>query len=211
MCSDRFTQVVSNRRGSMIGVASQIPPKGGKSSGRPNTNAPATTTVNCRVKRQMPLTAASMEIAQPHHSWHNNDDDAAFGNPMDSCITPKSPALLLNPAAHLNCTPLPLAASLDARLEYRLSPTSTQEAIQEKAQPETIWGPGCCASTQQANFLMFAMQVSLHVIVRVLLPALTAASMEIAQPHHSWHTNDDDAAFGIRWIPASHPSRRHCC
>ncbi|KAL3208898.1 hypothetical protein MRX96_038500 [Rhipicephalus microplus] len=63
------------------------------------------------------LTAASAEIAQPHLSWHANDDDAAFDHPMDSCITPDSPPLLLNPTAHLNCTSAPLAASLDARLE----------------------------------------------------------------------------------------------
>ncbi|XP_075743562.1 rhomboid family intramembrane serine protease rho-7 isoform X2 [Rhipicephalus microplus] len=142
------------------------------------------------------LTAASTEIAQPHLSCHANNDDAAFGHPMDSCITPKSPALLLNPAAHLNCTPSPLAASLDARLEYRLPPTSTQQAIKEQARPETLCGPGCCASTQQANLLMLAMPVPPHIIFCILFSALTAASTEMAQPYLSWHANDDDAAFG---------------
>uniref|UniRef100_L7LY12 Tick transposon n=1 Tax=Rhipicephalus pulchellus TaxID=72859 RepID=L7LY12_RHIPC len=141
----------------------------------------------------LPALAASTGITQAHRSWQVSCDDATVCHPMDSCIPlSRPPALLLGPATYQNLIQPTLAASLDAQMEYRPPPTSTHPAIKEQAPLAALCGPGCCASTQHANQLMFAMQVPLHVIIHVLLPAL-AASTGITQAHRSWQVSCDDA------------------
>ncbi|XP_075526835.1 uncharacterized protein LOC142558588 [Dermacentor variabilis] len=99
------------------------------------------------------LAMAFLDAPQPHPAWHVDYDATAFYHPMNAS-RPLTPSVC--PAA-----PLFPAASLDLRPEYLSPPTSIRPSdIKEQARTEAFCGPGCCASAQHANPLMFYMQVS---------------------------------------------------
>nr|XP_054928797.1 uncharacterized protein LOC126534349 isoform X1 [Dermacentor andersoni] len=113
---------------------------------------------------------------------------------MNASITSRPLTPSVCPAA-----PLFPAASLDLRPEYLSPPTSIRPSdIKEQARTEAFCGPGCCASTQHANPLMFYMQV--------IAPNKQAATIVCAKDspdHRAASVSENASRYGnLSMLPA---------